>query len=66
MVAALSDVTTPIRVLSQTGLRCSLRIRLLDANMLSLILVMVCAIAAGWLANRIHVPYPIVLVRDGE
>ncbi len=33
--------------------------------MLSLILVMVFAIAAGWLANRIHVPYPIVLVVTG-
>ena len=33
--------------------------------MLSLILVMVCAIAAGWVANRIHVPYPIVLVLAG-
>lgn len=33
--------------------------------MLSLILVMACAIAAGWLANRIHVPYPIVLVLAG-
>ena len=33
--------------------------------MLSLILVMVCAIAAGWLANRINVPYPIVLVLAG-
>ena len=33
--------------------------------MISLILVMVCAIAAGWLANRIHVPYPIVLVLSG-
>jgi monovalent cation/hydrogen antiporter len=33
--------------------------------MISLILVMVCAIAAGWLANRIHVPYPIVLVLAG-
>lgn len=33
--------------------------------MLSLILVMVCAIAAGWLANRLHVPYPIVLVLAG-
>ena len=33
--------------------------------MLSLILVMVCAIAAGWLANRVQVPYPIVLVVVG-
>jgi len=33
--------------------------------MISLILVMVCAIAAGWLANRIYVPYPIVLVLAG-
>jgi len=33
--------------------------------MISLILVMVCAIAAGWLASRIHVPYPIVLVLAG-
>jgi CPA1 family monovalent cation:H+ antiporter len=33
--------------------------------MASLILVMVCAIAAGWLANRIRVPYPIVLVLAG-
>jgi CPA1 family monovalent cation:H+ antiporter len=33
--------------------------------MISLILVMVCAIAAGWLANRVHVPYPIVLVLAG-
>ena len=33
--------------------------------MISLILVMVCAIAAGWLANRINVPYPIVLVLTG-
>jgi monovalent cation/hydrogen antiporter len=33
--------------------------------MISFILVMVCAIAAGWLANRIHVPYPIVLVLAG-
>jgi monovalent cation/hydrogen antiporter len=33
--------------------------------MISLILVMVCAIAAGWLANRIKVPYPIVLVLVG-
>src|SRR5215471_13696076 len=29
------------------------------------ILVMVCAIAAGWLANRVIVPYPIVLVLVG-
>jgi CPA1 family monovalent cation:H+ antiporter len=33
--------------------------------MFSLILVMACAIAAGWLANRIKVPYPIVLVIAG-
>ena len=33
--------------------------------MISLILVMVCAIAAGWFANRINVPYPIVLVLAG-
>jgi CPA1 family monovalent cation:H+ antiporter len=33
--------------------------------MISLILVMVCAIAAGWLANRVNVPYPIVLVLAG-
>jgi CPA1 family monovalent cation:H+ antiporter len=33
--------------------------------MISLILVMVCAIAAGWVANRVHVPYPIVLVLAG-
>jgi len=33
--------------------------------MISFILVMVCAIAAGWLANRIQVPYPIVLVLAG-
>jgi len=33
--------------------------------MISLVLVMVCAIAAGWLANRIHVPYPIVMVLVG-
>ena len=33
--------------------------------MTALILVMVCAIAAGWLANRIRVPYPIVLVLAG-
>ena len=33
--------------------------------MLSLIVVMICAIAAGWLANRVHVPYPIVLVIVG-
>lgn len=33
--------------------------------MFSLILVMVCAIAAGWLANRVQVPYPIVLVLAG-
>ncbi|HEY7377738.1 MAG TPA: Na+/H+ antiporter [Steroidobacteraceae bacterium] len=33
--------------------------------MISLILVMVCAIAAGWVANRIQIPYPIVLVLAG-
>ncbi|HEY6599786.1 MAG TPA: Na+/H+ antiporter [Pseudomonadales bacterium] len=33
--------------------------------MLSLIFVMVCAIAAGWVANRIRIPYPIVLVLAG-
>lgn len=33
--------------------------------MVSVILVMVCAIAAGWLANRIKVPYPIVMVLAG-
>src|SRR5262245_13179404 len=33
--------------------------------MISFILVMICAIAAGWLANRIQVPYPIVLVLAG-
>ncbi len=33
--------------------------------MISIILVMVCAIAAGWLANRILVPYPIVMVLAG-
>ncbi len=33
--------------------------------MLPLILVMACAIAAGWVANRINVPYPIVLVLAG-
>ena len=33
--------------------------------MVSFILVMACAIAAGWIANRIHVPYPIVLVLAG-
>ena len=33
--------------------------------MTSFILVMACAIAAGWVANRIHVPYPIVLVLAG-
>ncbi|MEX0735199.1 MAG: Na+/H+ antiporter [Steroidobacteraceae bacterium] len=33
--------------------------------MISFILVMVCAIAAGWIANRIHVPYPVVLVLAG-
>jgi monovalent cation/hydrogen antiporter len=33
--------------------------------MISLILVMVCAIAAGWLANRVHAPYPIMLVLAG-
>jgi len=33
--------------------------------MISFILVMACAIAAGWLANRVHVPYPVVLVLAG-
>ena len=33
--------------------------------MTSFILVMACAIAAGWVANRIHVPYPNVLVLAG-
>ena len=33
--------------------------------MTSFILVMACAIAAGWVANRVHVPYPIVLVLAG-
>ena len=33
--------------------------------MISFILVMVCAIAAGWFANRIQVPYPVVLVLAG-
>jgi monovalent cation/hydrogen antiporter len=33
--------------------------------MISLVLVMACAIAAGWLANRVHIPYPIVLVLAG-
>jgi monovalent cation/hydrogen antiporter len=33
--------------------------------MISLIFVMACAIAAGWLANRVHIPYPIVLVLAG-
>src|SRR5262245_50931623 len=33
--------------------------------MVSLIFVMICAIAAGWIANRILVPYPIVLVLAG-
>ena len=33
--------------------------------MAPLILVMMCAIAAGWFANRIRVPYPIVLVLAG-
>ena len=33
--------------------------------MTSFILVMACAIAAGWLANRIQVPYPVVLVLAG-
>src|SRR4029450_2450147 len=37
-----------------------------DARLMySLILVMVCAIAAGWVANRVRVPYPIVLVLAG-
>jgi len=33
--------------------------------MIYLVLVMVCAIAAGWLANRGQVPYPIVMVLAG-
>jgi hypothetical protein len=33
--------------------------------MTAFIVVMVCAIAAGWLAERIRVPYPIVLVLAG-
>ena len=33
--------------------------------MYALVHVMVCAIAAGWLANRVVVPYPIVLVLAG-
>ena len=33
--------------------------------MIYLVLVMVCAIATGWLANRVHVPYPIMLVLAG-
>ena len=33
--------------------------------MFSLILVMGCAIAAGWVANRVLVPYPIVMVLTG-
>ena len=33
--------------------------------MYSLILVMVCAIAAGWVADRVRVPYPIILVLAG-
>jgi monovalent cation/hydrogen antiporter len=33
--------------------------------MFSLVLIMACAIAAGWLANRVHIPYPIVLVLAG-
>src|SRR5215831_6795672 len=31
----------------------------------SLILVMICAIAAGWAAERVRIPYPIVLVLVG-
>src|SRR6187200_426831 len=34
-------------------------------GMTAFIVVMVCAIAAGWLAERIRVPYPIVLVLAG-
>ncbi len=37
----------------------------METALISLILVMVCAIASGWLANRIRVPYPIVLVLAG-
>lgn len=33
--------------------------------MISLVLIMAVAIAAGWVANRVHVPYPIVLVLAG-
>jgi len=33
--------------------------------MIAIILIMACAIAAGWLANRVRVPYPIVLVIVG-
>jgi CPA1 family monovalent cation:H+ antiporter len=33
--------------------------------MLDFVLLMSCAIAAGWLANRIRVPYPVVLVLAG-
>jgi len=33
--------------------------------MISLVLIMAVAIAAGWLANRVHIPYPIVLVLAG-
>jgi Na+/H+ antiporter len=36
-----------------------------DGELLAFILVMTCAIAAGWLANRIRVPYPVVLVLAG-
>jgi Na+/H+ antiporter len=33
--------------------------------MTAFIVVMICAIAAGWLAERIRVPYPVVLVLTG-
>src|SRR5262245_50292031 len=33
--------------------------------MISFVLLMACAIAAGWLANRIQIPYPVVLVLAG-
>ena len=33
--------------------------------MIVFVLLMTCAIAAGWLANRIQVPYPVVLVLAG-
>src|SRR5262245_15494404 len=34
-------------------------------GMTAFIVVMVCAIAAGWLAERIRIPYPVVLVLAG-